>query len=201
MNKISSAVILAGGKSLRMGFDKQFIKIDNDYLIKSIASKLKTIFEEIIIISNDPKISEIDFGFEVLIFKDDIRGVGPLGGIYTGLNKASSNMVYITACDMPNVNLDYINYLINSINDKSDGIVTKYKEWIEPLNAIYSKSNIEDIEAYIFSGNKNIYGYVKTRDFIYIEESKARQFSKNWEMFDNLNSEEDVRKIFEKKFY
>jgi len=52
MKKFGTAVILAGGKSTRMGFDKQFLVINRRRLIDSLRKKLKKEFDEIVVVTN-----------------------------------------------------------------------------------------------------------------------------------------------------
>src|SRR5690349_5866240 len=108
MDRFKTAVILAGGKSQRMGFDKQTITVQGRRLIDKMITTLKMEFEEIILISNKPVLYSTS---ECMVISDEIEDMGPLGGIHTGIKKASSQYVYFTACDMPNLNLEYIRFL------------------------------------------------------------------------------------------
>lgn len=193
MNRtIDTAVILAGGESTRMGFDKQFLKIDGEYLIKTVAKKLSKYFEKIIIISNNPKIKLLDFDTNVSVYEDDIKYCGPLGGIYTALNKTDSDLIYVIACDMPNINDEYIKYLKSKIGFY-EGVITKFGDWVEPFNGIYSSNIKKDIKKYLLTGRRNIFGFARSKNFLYIEESIARKYSPDWKMFDNLNTEKDLK--------
>ena len=55
MNSNSTAIILAGGRSLRMGFDKQLLRLNDEYLLEKNLLILLELFEEVIVVSNDPK--------------------------------------------------------------------------------------------------------------------------------------------------
>lgn len=189
MKKFGSAVILAGGKSSRMGFDKKNIIINNEFLLVSMVEKLREIFNEVILITNkENKLNIFD-----IVSKDIIESKGPLSGIYTGLKLASSKYVYFIACDMPIINKDYILYMKSCIDkEESDAIVTKYQNWIEPFNAFYSKNISNLIEEYLNIDRKNIYGLIKKLYVIYISEKVARRYSENFEMFYNLNTRKDL---------
>jgi molybdopterin-guanine dinucleotide biosynthesis protein A len=190
MLKFGTAVILAGGKSTRMGFDKQLLKINERRLIDSLKKKLKGEFNEIIVVTNK---SEYYIGLTDKIIKDIIPNKGPLSGIHAGLVEASSKYVYFMACDMPNVNLDYIKYMKKKLeNVDVKACITKLGEWIEPFNAFYSKDMIKDIEEYLLQDRRSVNSLIRKLSICYIEEEEARKFSPNWDMFLNLNTKEEL---------
>ncbi|WFD10744.1 molybdenum cofactor guanylyltransferase [Tepidibacter hydrothermalis] len=188
MNKFKSAVILAGGKSSRMKFDKQFLNIKGVRLIDSLIDKLKSEFEEIIIVTNK---KEFYKDYKVKIVSDEIKGKGPLSGIHVGLKEASSEYVYFIACDMPIVNLEYITYMKSIIKDV-DACVTKSQNHIEPLNSFYNKRIINKIDEYLCNDRRSLFSFINNINTMYVEEDKAREFSHNWDMFKNLNTQEDL---------
>ncbi len=195
MEKFGTAIILAGGKSSRMGFDKQFLKINERRLMDSLVHKLKDEFEEIIIVTNKP---EYYIGLSHRITKDIIEDKGPLGGIHAGLKLSSSQYAFVVACDMPNMNIDYIRYMKKSIGNRDlDGCVTKFGDWIEPFSSFYSKDIVEQIENHLKSNFRSINSLLKNLNICYIDENKAREFSPNWDMFLNLNTKEDLNKYLE----
>lgn len=190
MKKFGTAVILAGGKSTRMGFDKQFLRINEKRLMDSLVEELSEIFDKIIVISNKPeKYRNVSY----MVKEDIIPGKGPLSGIHSGLKNASSQYVYFIACDMPNVNLDYIRYMAEEIEDlEVHACITKFGEHMETLNAFYSKDIIEQIENNLSKGKRSIKHLLSDLKVHYIQEKKAREFSPNWEMFINLNTVEQL---------
>ncbi len=190
MKMFGTAVILAGGKSTRMGFDKQLLKINERRLIDNLRKKLGGQFDEIIVVTNK---SEYYLGFSDKITKDIIVGKGPLSGIHAGLTVASSLYVYFVACDMPNINMKYIGYMqreMKNLNIKA--CVTRFGQWIEPFNAFYSKDMIGDIEKHLLMNQRSVNSLLSKLPVHYIEEAKAREFSPNWDMFLNLNTREDL---------
>ena len=190
MEKFGTAIILAGGKSSRMGFDKQLLKIDERKLMDSIIHKLKKEFNEIIIVTNRP---ELYIGLSHRITKDILVDKGPLGGIHAGLRFSSSKYAFIVACDMPNINMDYIKFMKNKLsNPHSNGCVTLFGEWIEPFSSFYSVELIDNIEKYLETNRKSINGLIENLNITYIGENEARRFSPNWDMFLNLNTREDL---------
>jgi molybdopterin-guanine dinucleotide biosynthesis protein A len=192
MKQIGTAIILAGGKSSRMGFDKQRLRIGESYIMEAHITKLQLVFEEIIIVSNHPA-DYADFG--CLVVKDEIKNFGPLGGIHSGLKHSSSHYNYLIACDMPFLNIQYVDYLKTCIEtslEKIDAVITRLGEWIEPFNAFYSKTLINKIEHQVTLKQKSIYAMLGLANVLYIEEKTAREFDPDWRMFTNINTLEDL---------
>jgi molybdopterin-guanine dinucleotide biosynthesis protein A len=190
MNKFGTAVILAGGKSKRMGQNKELLNINNRRLVEVQISKLEKIFEEILVITNHPHYYH---GLNCKTHEDIIKDKGPIGGIYSGLVNSSSRYTFFLACDMPVLNIEYVKFLIDKINKEEPmACITLLGEWIEPFNAFYSKDMIKRVEEYIRKGGYSIHQLVKELKCVFIEEKIARKYSPNWNMFINFNTKEDV---------
>ncbi|MBC2582350.1 molybdenum cofactor guanylyltransferase [Clostridium sp. DJ247] len=191
MEIFKTAVILAGGKSSRMGFDKQFLKLDEKFLMDIVIGELQKEFSEIIVVTNKVEIYK-DTPYKVIC--DKIKNKGPLSGIHVGLKASSSKYVYFIACDMPNVNIEYIRYMKEKIRNIDVGAcITKEGDKIEPLNGFYSKSIIKDIEYLFLKDKRAIISLIERVNTYYIEEKAARIYSSNWDMFLNLNTKEDLK--------
>lgn len=195
MKKYGTAIILAGGKSTRMGFDKQLIKIGDSYLIDMIIENLKGCFEEIIIVSN---VKGIHSNRSIKVVEDGIKNLGPLGGMHRGLQSSKSTYSYVIACDMPYINIEYIKYMKKILDQtkSADALITRFGEWIEPFNCFYSKEIIDDIEKHVRLGQRSVYSLLKKLNVTYINEKTARCFSPQWNMFKNLNTKEDLRRYY-----
>jgi len=82
-----TAIILSGGKSTRMGTNKSLLKIDDKTIIERLRDLLQNIFEDVILITNDPD----DYQFLGLpIYEDVFRHRGPLAGIHSGLKNSQA---------------------------------------------------------------------------------------------------------------
>nr|WP_281420438.1 molybdenum cofactor guanylyltransferase [Tissierella simiarum] len=189
---------MAGGKSSRMGFDKQFIEIHEKRLMDILIHELEKEFDEIIIVTNKLQ-CYLDVTHKVA--KDILKEKGPLGGIHVGLKEASSKYSFVVACDMPNINIEYVKYMKKQIENMNiDGCVTKCGNWIEPFSSFYSKDIVNNIEKHLLSNKRSIYSLLEKLNIFYIEEKEARKFSPNWDMFLNLNTKEDLSLYLENYF-
>lgn len=198
MKDAETAIILAGGKSSRMGFDKQFLKLKDKYLVEILAEKLEKVFSEIIIVTSKPE-EYAKYGYRLA--EDEVKDFGPLAGIHVGLKSSRSMHNYIIACDMPFINLHYVEYmmeLIRSREGRVDGVITRLGQWIEPFNAFYSKSLIERIEDNIKMGRRQINLLLKDSNVLYVCEEQARKYSPDWEMFTNVNTVKDYESLIKR---
>lgn len=196
-NKLKTAVILAGGKSTRMGFDKQLIKIDDRYLIEILVEELSREFSEIIIISNDHSVyDDMNFNCDVILEKDMISGKGPLCGLYSALYHSSSEYIFLTACDMPYINLEYIKYLKSEIvsNNNISAVVSEKGKWVEPFYGFYSKSLMNDILYALDNNDLKILNLLLKNDVKYVKETRVKEYSKSLLIFENLNTVDDIER-------
>jgi len=203
MDHLNTAVILAGGKSTRMDFDKQTILIQGQMMPLFIADQLEGIFKNRIIISNRTELYPADMEYPVI--PDLIRDRGPKGGIFSGLTTSMGDYVYFTGCDMPFVNPGFIIYmksLIQGSLSTDTGIVPKVvlarkKGYPEPLNAFYSKDLLPEIRRQLEEGNNKISALYREGETLMIEEEIWRQFDPRGLMFINLNTASDYEELYE----
>lgn len=197
MDMFGTAIILAGGKSSRMGFDKQFLEIDDKRIMGHITNILEQEFNEIIIVTNKPEEYK-DSKYKIIT--DIIVGKGPLSGIHSGLRASSYKYAYIIGCDMPNINIEYIRYMKKLISTKDiDGCVTRKDEFVETFNSFYSKGIEGEIEKHLLGDRKSIRSLLQRLNIQYIEETTAKEYSPDWAMFSNLNTVEDLECYLDKQ--
>ena len=104
-----SAIILAGGRSSRMKYNKEYIKISDEYLVHKQIKELLCFFKEVIVVSEN---KEHYTGFDVLVVSDILKGNTPIIGLHAGLMASTNEYNYCIACDMPYINFEFIEYLI-----------------------------------------------------------------------------------------
>lgn len=190
MKDFGTAIVLAGGKSTRMGFDKQHLMLHNNRLVGWITETLLKEFEQVVLVTQTPALYR---GLPVETVEDKIQGMGPLGGIHAGLIAAKSRYSFVIACDMPGMKMEYIKHMKSRLSGSEyKACVTRFGDWIEPFHAFYSKEQIKDLEVFLQSGRKSVNKFLDGQKTCYIPEAEARKFSPDWEMFYNLNTREDL---------
>lgn len=183
-----SAIILAGGESKRMGYNKEYIKINDNFLVHNQIKFLSKIFDEVIVVTNNPDHYK---DLEVIVTKDILHGKTPLIGLHSGLVKSSYEYSFIIACDMPNINKDFIDYLLSKVNNQ-EAYLAKNNGYLEPFCAIYNKQIIPKIESFIANKQYGFQNLVNTLDAYFIEEEDLAMFLKDSDVFKNINREEDL---------
>ena len=161
MQEVGTAIILAGGKSERMGFDKECLVINGESLLYSLYSSLKTRFNQVIVVSNTLDMSSAD-GFTVV--RDELPGLGPLGGIHAGLRVAQSRYSYVLACDMPHLNLNYVSFLQSQLPPPKlevNALATAFGRHIEPFNAFYNRCLVDRIRDYANEGKRSLTAFLQ----------------------------------------
>ena len=184
-----TAIILAGGKSSRIGSDqnKAILKLNGKRLIDIVISKLKHIVGDNIIIVGPPE----RYPSYKKVVPDLFNQKGLLVGLYSGLKASASRHNLVVGCDMPFLKVELLQYMGDKI-DSNDIIIPRYaKSYLEPLCAIYSKDCLEvmrrNIEAGILS-IRRIFPYLKVK---YIEEKEIKRVDPKFNSFFNINFKED----------
>jgi molybdopterin-guanine dinucleotide biosynthesis protein A len=133
--KDCTGVILAGGENTRMPVLKAFIKVNGKPIIEKNITLIQQLFEKTFIVTNQPS-DYSNLGTPLLGDVHDIRG--PMTGIFTSLLNSPTPWVFISACDMPFINKDLINYMHSQRNgfDAFSRFIQKgsYHQWKRPFS-------------------------------------------------------------------
>lgn len=185
-----SGVILAGGAGRRFdGVIKPKIIVDGETIISRTLSVLSSVFDEIIIVTNNPE-EFIEFrNFKIV--RDEILHVGPLGGIHAALKAASNDAIFVFAGDMPFLDKELINRLISVFRDAGcDVLIPRIGEFIEPLHSIFRRSVTETLEDYLrHTEDFAVRDFIKHLKVRYLEFPGSQEYKK---AFANINSASDI---------
>lgn len=181
------AAILAGGKGSRFIPHKSFLKINGETIIEKQLETLNKVFTDIVVVTNN---GELYKGLNVRIIADIIPNKGALGGIYSALMNIKDGHCFITASDMPYLNIDLIKYMMDNASD-SDVLVSEFNRVLEPLYAFYSKRCILAIEKQIKEDNFKISDLFKSVKVKKISQKVVSKFDPEGMSFTNINTQED----------
>jgi len=180
----ASAVILAGGDSRRMGLDKALLPIAGKPLIARIADRLKELFAEVIVGAN--RIEDYRF-LDLEIVPDREPGQGPLMGIASCLERAAEDLAFVTACDVPEIDLSFIHRLIGLARGYDMVLPVTGDRRYEPLFAVYRKTVVPAALDILRQGGRRIIDLLDRVDVRLVEVSGT-------DLFRNINTLDDYRK-------
>lgn len=186
-----TAILLAGGKSSRMGTDKGIVEVNGVKMIESIILAVKPVVNEIIIIANNDHYDYLGYS----VYNDLIKESGPLAGIYTGLFYSNTETNLVISCDVPFVNEGLLSYIVDNAG-QCEVAVPVHNGKTEPLCAVYSKKCLDSFNNLITNKElkmHNVLNYFLTKQ-IFISEKLSFYNSK---LFTNVNSLNELSKLKE----
>jgi molybdopterin-guanine dinucleotide biosynthesis protein A len=185
-----TGILLAGGKSRRMGFDKRFLQLGGEILVRRALSVYERLFTEILIVVAEPVPELGNMGHQIVT--DLIPNCATLGGLYTGLSLAHSRRIFAAACDMPFLSLTVINHLLQFCDD--DIVMPQLVSGLQPTHAVYAKACLPYFEHMIVNNILSIQRVLEhdTLRARLVHEEALRPLDPQLLSFLNLNTPEDV---------
>jgi len=183
----ATAVVLAGGKSSRMGRPKALLPFHGEPLIGHIVRRLRHVFSDIVVVAA-PK-QELP-RLPATLVRDDVPFQGPVGGIYYGLKAARGKFCFVTSCDVAFLNFSLISHLLSHITDH-DVVVPYWENRYQPLHAVYRRSVLPLLEDQLERGElRPIFLYDKGRTRK-LDQEEIRRFDPEGLSFLNMNTQEE----------
>ncbi len=180
-----SIAVLAGGQSTRMGQDKAFLKVGGESVIERVLAVVRPLSDDCFISTNSPAKYE-QFGLRLV--SDIYPNKAALGGIYTVIQAARHLGVLVVACDMPFLQVDLLNYLME-LAPLADVVVPVVNPpQPETLHAIYSKRCLPAIESRLFANRLRITGFFEAVSVRYVERQEIATFDPDFHSFVNMNT-------------
>jgi molybdenum cofactor guanylyltransferase len=150
MNRLT-AVVLAGGRSARMGEDKSALPFGGETMLERIVRLVGTIADDVIVVARrDQRIPP-----GVIVVHDPVEDLGPLAGIAAGLAASHSDVNLVVACDMPLINPQVLQRLVSMIDDH-DACVAVVDGHASPLCGVYRSRIAPRAQAVLESGERRV---------------------------------------------
>ena len=187
-----TGVILAGGLNTRFsGKEKALLEIAGARILDRIFDTFKTLFNEIILVTNDPlKYLEWD----AHIVTDLFPKRSALTGIHTGLYYSTYSHVFVSASDTPFLKKALIQTIVEEITPAVEIIIPETSAGLEPLCAVYSKKRLPLIENLLSQDLFKIQMMFKDARIVKVSESRLREADPDLMSFININTPQDLEK-------
>ncbi|HEX9022722.1 MAG TPA: molybdenum cofactor guanylyltransferase [Geobacteraceae bacterium] len=181
-----TGIILVGGKSRRMGTDKAFLRIGGVPLFERVLRAMAENFSSILLIGDRQELYQ---GYGLPVIADRYPG-SALGGLYTGLHAAATDLVFAAPCDMPFPSRSLIRHIC-SMADDFDVVVPRTRQGFEPLFALYRKSCLGPMLRLLEAGKYRVFDFYPE---VVVRDLKAEEldpFADEGRAFLNLNTPEE----------
>lgn len=190
--ELITAIILAGGKSSRMGEDKGLVHFKGKCMIQYVIDVAKSVSDNILIIANNSEYR--NFGYTV--FSDIIKNCGPLGGVYTGLVHSHTDHNLILGCDLPFITQNVAKYVIGK-SKGYDVTVPVIDGKMEPLCGLYQKRCLEKFKESLARKELKISKTIKTLHINMVDITCRKNIGAG--VFRNINTPSDLLRAEETK--
>lgn len=186
-----TGVMLAGGKSRRMGRDKRLLELEGATLFARALSVLDDLFPEVLIAVADALPEGVEVGHRVVT--DLIPACAALGGVYTGLSLATHPRVFVAACDMPLLSATVIRAMVER-DPRADVVMAQLAHGLQPMHAVYSKRCLPRFEAMAREGNLKIQDVAQQEGLLIriVPEEELRAMDSHVLSFLNINTPADL---------
>ena len=194
-----TAVILAGGRSRRLGRDKAVEPFDGEPLIRRVirrASEAVAAASVVVVVADAERAAALPLDDHHRTAVDIFPDCGSLGGIYTGLDAAPTDWALVAACDMPFLCEPLLSHLAGLRADV-DAVVPMVDGRPEPTHALYSRRCLPAIEARLQARELKISGFFEDVAVRYVPEDEVRSFDPDLLSFFNINRPEDLTRAQE----
>jgi molybdopterin-guanine dinucleotide biosynthesis protein A len=183
----TTAIVLAGGRSSRMGTPKALLLFDGEPLIAYVVATLRRLFAEVVVVAAPGQSLP---SMPATLVRDEVEHQGPVAGIYYGLRAAGGDVSFVTSCDSAFLNVDLIAHLVSEIPEH-DVVVPHWQGRHQPLHAVYRRSVSPLLAEQLARGELRpvyLFDRVRTRR---IDEEEIRRFDPDGSSFFNMNTPED----------
>ncbi len=182
-----TGVVLAGGKSTRMGQDKALMEVDGKPLLLHAIEKLKPHVRELLVIGEPRQYGHIWLD----VMPDEIPGLGPLGGIVTAMGAARHDRLLVLAVDVPGVNAKLLERLTREMPENADALVPRHEGNLEPLVAAYHRRCADAFMDHITRSQLSMHSALADVRAAYLDINPGED---GWpeDLFRNLNSPDDL---------
>ena len=184
-----TGIVLSGGKSSRLGEEKGLAQFNGRPLISYALDVVEKLCNDVLISANNQIEEYKQFNHPVI--QDLIPGIGPMGGISACLEQSTSRLNIILSCDVPFVNVDLFNFMINKI-DNHQVVLPIHNNFLEPLCGVYATNVLWYLNDFIAKGNYKMMDLLEQINCLQLEVDERNNFFTEG-MFANINTQKELK--------
>lgn len=197
LSDTTAAIILAGGRSKRMGKNKALLPLPGNpsfTFIEHLSSMLTSLCPEVLIVARD-EADAVNYTLKgVHVITDQLPDHGPLMGLYSGLSATRAQRSLLIAVDMPFVHPTLVSFLLSQPPSKAL-LIPLVNGVPQVLLAIYPRTVLPLIEDRLRQGRHDLRSLLEVTTVQYIEEEQLRKVDPKLRSFVNVNTPEELREV------
>lgn len=185
-----TAVVLAGGENTRYPMPKGLMEVHGKRIIERQIEIFRSLGLEPVISTNTPE----TYGFlGVPMIADTIKRAGPVTGIISVFESTTVREILVTACDMPFIMPEMIEYIIN--NRGGEATLPCPGGRLEPLLAVYTREAAMKMKNNLGKGRAPIRELLKDVDTRLVGDENIKKIDPEGTCFMNINTPEDYARV------
>ncbi len=193
----ASAIVLAGGRSSRMGRPKASLDFGGVPLLTRIVSELKRRFAEIVVVAAPESEDSLPLDLPATkVLRDGAPFLGPSEALRLGLDAVTNEMAFACSCDLPLLNSDVAAAIVAMLGD-FDSAIPIVGEKLQPLHAAYRKRCAGVLAALAARPESRLSAIADAVNTIRVSEDQLRRIDPQLRSFFNVNTPEDYRRALE----
>ena len=183
----ASALVLAGGRSSRMGRDKAVLPFGDATLIEHLLATLTPRFTDIVVVASPAQALP---PLEARVVRDAIAYDGPAAGLAAGLRAMQNDVAFVTSCDGIGVHLPLVEFLLGEVTGH-DAVLPVWDGRPQPLRAVYRRTALAPLERQLALGDRRLLNLFDAIEVRHVGEDEIRRADAEGRSFVNLNNPED----------
>ena len=150
-----TGIVLAGGRSLRMGRDKATLVFDGETLLQRTVRALGAVADEVVVVSAPgTAFADLHAPVPLRVVADPIEGAGPLVGIATGLEAARAPIAIVVGVDMPFLQPALLRLLAERVAAGARWVLPIAAQRPQPLCSAFARDALPVLRAHIEAGDR-----------------------------------------------
>jgi molybdopterin-guanine dinucleotide biosynthesis protein A len=195
-----SAIVLAGGRSARMGRVKSTLRFGGITLIERLVAELRRVAEDIVVVTApDAEAIALPRLATAKIVRDEIAYQGPVGALARGLREASHDTAFACSCDLPMLRAEVVSWVVSLLSESSayDAAIAQIGGKLQPLHAAYRRRCAAALDAMVERGERRLSFVGEAANVRLIGESEYRLIDPQGRSCFNINTPEDYARALE----
>jgi molybdopterin-guanine dinucleotide biosynthesis protein A len=203
--KFASAIILAGGRSARMGQPKATLRLGGMTLIERTISELTRAelaraFDDIVVVAApESEAIELPTLGAAMIVRDENAYQGPVGALARGLRAARHELAFACSCDLPMLRAEVASWLLSLLGERDDAVIPRVGERLQPLHAVYRRRCVGALDAMLARGERRLGAIADAVNARIVSETEYRRADPDALSCFNINTPEDYARALRQR--